>query len=87
MRDTDLQPQWWREGLPMLARMAGIAVLASAIGLAMWDVVEFDGPSGGDQLRLAWARVVGIAVWGVMIILLAEVVELLQDQSDRDQTG
>ena len=90
MKENEEIP-WWREDLPTLGRWAGIIVLASAVGLAVLDFVDLGQPGHGGrgdlnfQLRIAWSRFIGIGVWGVMIVLLAEVVESLQGPPDDDE--
>ena len=80
---------WWREDLPTLGRWAGIIVLASAVGLGLWDTQDL-GPGHGEvdlsfKLRIAWSRFIGIGAWGVMIVLVAEVVEQLQGPPDEGE--
>ena len=87
MKDEEIP--WWREDLPTLGRWAGIIVLVSAVGLAVWDAVDLGPGHGGVdlsfQLRIAWSRFIGIGAWGVMIVLLAELVEWLQGPPDEDE--
>ena len=66
-------------------RWAGIFVLISALALAIWEVAG----SGGStplsiQVRVFWLRLVGIAPWGVIIILLAELVDRVSGDDSED---
>jgi hypothetical protein len=71
----------------VLARWAGVAVLASAVGLAIWTWVDFPGEllEGGDRFRarLAWQTLVQLGWGGVVIILLAELVDRLTSEDDQ----
>jgi hypothetical protein len=68
----------WRWDMVGLGRLAGAAVVASGLGLAIWSVVGF-GNYDSDPLDYKiwrfWYMFVSIAWGGVAIILLAELVD------------
>ena len=71
-----------------LARWAGVAVLASAVGLAIWTVVDSPYSPPGGNVRIAWQVLVQVGWGGVVIILLAEFIDRVtpEDQYDDDGT-
>ena len=67
-----LEKQW---DVVRLGRWAGIFVLISALALAIWEAAELWPGDISLQVRFFWSRLVGIGSWGVIIILLAELVD------------
>jgi hypothetical protein len=73
-----LGPPW---DIVLLGRLAGVAVIASGVALAIWNAVGVYGGYGGysDPLKVrvftAWMTFVSIAWGGVAIILLAELLD------------
>jgi len=70
-----LGPPW---DIVRLGRLAGVAVIASGVALAVWEAVGvYSGYSAPLKVRLfeLWFRFVSIAWGGVAIILLAELLD------------
>jgi hypothetical protein len=70
----------WRWDIVGLGRLAGAFVIASALGLAIWNAVSspYDfSPPLDLRFYLLWSTFVSIAWAGVAIILLAELVDRL----------
>ncbi len=80
---------WWREDMPMLGRWAGALVIASGLVLAFLNAVDFPATfdsqgSLGIRLRVFWTQFVKIGSWGVIIVLLAELVDVLRGPLDEE---
>ena len=69
-----------------LARWAGVAVLASAVGLAIWTVVDSPDHFPGN-VRFAWQILVHVGWGGVVIILLAELIDRVTSEDQYDDDG
>jgi len=77
----------WRWDIVGLGRLAGAFVIASALGLGIWNAVgsPFDhSPSLDIRLWNLWASFVNLAWGGVAIILLAELVDRLLGRAPPD---
>ena len=62
----------------MLGRWAGVFVLLSSVALAIWDIlISLDPPDLHLQVRIFLWTLVQIGGGGVIIILLAELVDRL----------
>ena len=101
-REDPLIPEFLkgRRGLVWFARATGIFFLISALVLSIWQVVGFSEqfPERSEfswlQVYLIWQNLVARLPWGVIIILLAEVVDRLNGDdyekvadSDQDLAG
>ena len=70
-----------------LARWAGVAVLASAVGLAIWTVMDSPYVPPGGNVRFAWQVLVQVGWGGVVIILLAELIDRVTSEDQYDDDG
>jgi hypothetical protein len=84
-REESLTPSFvkgpWNIVTP--GRWAGVFVLVSALALALWDILIPTGPPDLHmQVRIFMWTLVQIGSWGVIIILLAELVDRLTGYND-----
>jgi hypothetical protein len=79
-REEPLTPSFFKGpwNIVTLGRWAGVFVLASALALAIWDILISPVPPDLHlQVRIFMWTLVQIGSWGVIIILLAELVDRL----------
>ena len=76
----------WRWDIVGLGRLAGAFVIASALGLGIWNAADMGNYSPPVDLRLKelWWTFVDIAWGGVAIVLLAELVDRLPGRAPPD---
>lgn len=69
----------WHVDVVTLGRLAGVLVLLSALGLAIWFAVDtgFPGDVFSFRFRMQrfWSTLVGMGWGGVALILLAEIAD------------
>jgi hypothetical protein len=69
-----------------VGRLIGSFVLGSSLPLAIWEAILF----GGGELPVIFYTIfrtsIGIGVWGVVIILLAELVDTVTVYGDKDDS-
>ncbi len=72
----------WHLDVVALGRVAGVLVLLSALGLAIWFAVDTGFPSDFMSFRMRmqrfWSTLVGVGWGGVALILLAEIADRLR---------
>ena len=79
-REESLTPSFFKGpwDVVTLGRWAGVFVLLSALVLAIWDILIPSGPPEPYlQVRIFMWTLAQIGSWGVVIILLAEIVDRL----------
>jgi hypothetical protein len=79
-REESLTPSFFKGSwnIVMLGRWAGVFVLLSSVALAIWDIlISLDPPDLHLQVRIFLWTLVQIGGGGVIIILLAELVDRL----------
>lgn len=86
--DVSIIPSHLKKGWDVvrLGRWAGVFVLASALVFGAWDPFFFGGRGESLELRIFffWRSFVGTGSFGVIIILLAELVNRLRDDEFDD---
>ena len=79
--DQQRMPTFLYDDAAQLARWAGIFVIVSAVGLGIWQAVDFSGPPGsaGFQFKVLmfWRSLVSVGSFGVIILLLTELLRRL----------
>ena len=60
-----------------LGRLIGVAVIMTGIGLAIWNVVDFDYISTSQKIRLFFSFAIDYFAFGCLIYLGAEILDQL----------
>jgi hypothetical protein len=71
-----------------VGRVIGSFVLGSAVVLAIWEVILFGGGDLPVSFYSFWRTFIDIGVWGVVIILLSELVDrvwVYRNKADREE--
>lgn len=87
-KDVTLLPSLFKGpwDIVKLGRWAGSFVLISALVLAAWEAFGLEIPAGqfSWRIRIFWRTLVQLGSWGVIIILLAELVDRVYGGQDSD---
>ena len=60
-----------------LGRLIGVAVIMTGIGLAVWNVVDFDYVSTSQKIRIVLGTMIDYVAFGCLFYLGAEILDQL----------